>query len=58
MSDQEAMKEFLRQIELTKHMRNATLEEVAQELERFTLAFGVDTVHSFASFVRGMKNDT
>ena len=35
--------------------RNAVIEEVAQEIEHFTFAFGVDTVHSFASFVRGMK---
>lgn len=36
--------------------RNAVLEEVAQEIERFTFAFGVDTVQSFAAFVRGMKS--
>ena len=35
--------------------RNDILEEVAQEIERFTFAFGVDTVQSFAAFVRGMK---
>lgn len=35
--------------------RNDILEEVATEIERFTFAFGVDTVHSFAAFVRGMK---
>lgn len=35
--------------------RNTTLDEVATELEKFTFAFGVDTVHSFAAFVRGMK---
>ncbi len=35
--------------------RNDILEEVAQEIEKFTFAFGVDTVHSFAAFVRGMK---
>ena len=35
--------------------RNNVLEEVATEIERFTFAFGVDTVHSFAAFVRGMK---
>ena len=37
------------------HERNEVLEEVAQEIERFTFAFGVDTVQSFAAFVRGMK---
>ena len=41
--------------EAIAHVRNQTLEEVAVELERFTFAFGVDTVHSFAAFVRGMK---
>lgn len=35
--------------------RNEVLEEVAVEIERFTFAFGVDTVNSFAAFVRGMK---
>jgi hypothetical protein len=39
----------------TDEQRNAVLEEVAQEIERFTFAFGVDTVDSFAAFVRGMK---
>lgn len=36
-------------------VRNTTLEEVASELEKFTFAFGVDTVQSFAVFVRAMK---
>ena len=36
--------------------RNDVLEEVAMEFERFTFAFGVDTVDSFAAFVRGMKD--
>ena len=35
--------------------RNDTLEEVAQELEKFAGPFGRDTVQSFAAFVRGMK---
>lgn len=35
--------------------RNEVIEEVAQEIEKFTFAFGVDTVSSFAAFVRGMK---
>lgn len=35
--------------------RNDILEEVAREIEKFTFAFGVDTVQSFAAFVRGMK---
>lgn len=35
--------------------RNEVLEEVAREMEKFTFAFGVDTVESFTAFVRGMK---
>lgn len=35
--------------------RNMVIEEVAQEIEKFTFAFGVDTTQSFAAFVRGMK---
>jgi hypothetical protein len=35
--------------------RNEVLEEVAKEMERFTFAFGVDTVASFTAFVRSMK---
>jgi len=37
------------------YLRNDVLEEVAQEFERFTFAFGVDTAHSFSAFVRSMK---
>lgn len=35
--------------------REDVIEEVAQEIEKFTFAFGVDTVNSFAAFVRSMK---
>ena len=35
--------------------RNAVIEEVAQELDKFAGPFGIDTVQSFAAFVRGMK---
>lgn len=35
--------------------REDVIEEVALEIEKFTFAFGVDTVNSFAAFVRGMK---
>ena len=38
------------------HKRNEVLEEVALEMEKFTFAFGVDTVHSFTAFVRSMKS--
>ena len=35
--------------------RNAVIEEVAQELDKFAGPFGRDTVQSFAAYVRGMK---
>lgn len=35
--------------------RNDVIEEVAKEIEKFTFPFGVNTVDSFAAFVRGMK---
>jgi hypothetical protein len=35
--------------------RNAVIEEIAQELDKFGGPFGMDTVQSFAAFVRGMK---
>ena len=35
--------------------RNAVIEEVAQHIEKCTLAFGKDTVASFVVFIRGMK---
>jgi len=41
--------------EIVEKIRNNTLEEVALEFDRMK-SFG-DTSHSFASFVRGMKNE-
>lgn len=38
------------------NIRNATLEEVAQEIEKMTV-FGKDTIGSFAVFVREMKHE-
>jgi len=35
--------------------RNNVIEEVAQHIEKCTLAFGKDTIQSFAVYVRGMK---
>ena len=35
--------------------RNEVIEEVAQHIEKCTLAFGKDTIQSFTAFVRGMK---
>ena len=40
--------------EIFEKIRNDTLEEVAKEFDKMK-SFG-DTAHSFASFVRGMKN--
>lgn len=40
----------------TNNIRNATLEEVAKEIEKMT-AFGNDTIASFAVFVRRMKRN-
>ncbi len=39
-----------------KDIRNATIEEVAQEIEKFRWAFGIDTVNSFTVFIRGLKD--
>ena len=35
--------------------RNDVIEEVAQNIEKCTLAFGKDTIQSFTAYVRGMK---
>jgi hypothetical protein len=35
--------------------RNNVIEEVAQHIEKCTLAFGKDTIQSFATYVRNMK---
>lgn len=37
--------------------RNEVIEEVAQAVEEFRWAFGVDTVASFAVFIRSLKNE-
>jgi hypothetical protein len=42
--------------EVAEKIRNDTLEEVALEFEKLK-SFG-DTAHSFATFVRGMKNES
>ena len=41
--------------EFSKRVRNETIDEVADELQRFTWAFGADTVSSFVVFIKGMK---
>ena len=38
------------------NMRNATLEEVAREIEKMTV-FGKDTIDSFVVFIREMKHE-
>jgi len=35
-------------------LRNGVIEEVAQEIEKFT-AFGQDTLNSLAIYIRGLK---
>lgn len=41
-------------IQIDPMVRNAVLEEVAQEFDAMRIAFG-DTAHSFATYVREMK---
>ena len=41
-------------IKIDPVIRNAVLEEVAQEFDAMRIAFG-DTAHSFATYVRDMK---
>jgi hypothetical protein len=36
-------------------VRNETIEEVARAVEKFSGAFGQDTLSSFAIYIRGMK---
>jgi hypothetical protein len=36
-------------------VRDLTIEEVAQAVEKFSSSFGPDTVASFAAYIRGMK---
>jgi len=40
--------------EVTRKIRNDTIEEIAKEIEKMT-AFGTDTTSSFAIYIRGMK---
>jgi hypothetical protein len=41
-------------IYVSPSQRNAVLEEVAKEVEKFT-AFGPDTIGSFAVYIRNLK---
>jgi uncharacterized protein YeeX (DUF496 family) len=53
---QAVRKVLLDTLEQLDDKRNDTIEEVAQAIEQMTRAFGEDTIASFASYVRGMKN--
>ena len=37
--------------------RNEVIEEVAQHIEKCTLAFGKDTIQSFTVYIRKLKNE-
>jgi hypothetical protein len=56
VTDGTVMRDLAEALRAATKDRNKVLEEVAQEIERFTFAFGVDTVQSFAAFVRSMKD--
>ena len=56
VTDGEVMRDLAEALRAATKSRDDVLEEVAQQIEQFTFAFGVDTVHSFAAFVRGMKS--
>ena len=56
VTDGTVMRDLAEALRAVTRDRNNVLEEVAQEIERFTFAFGVDTVQSFAAFVRSMKD--
>jgi hypothetical protein len=53
--DDDDIQDYVQPLDLNPY-RNMVIEEIAQEIEKFTFAFGVDTVQSFAAFVRGMKD--
>lgn len=40
-----------------KEHRNQVIDEVVRELEKFTFAFGKDTIDSFTVFIKGLKDD-
>lgn len=55
INDDDDIQDYVQPLDLNPY-RNMVIEEIAQEIEKFTFAFGVDTVASFAAFVRGMKD--
>ena len=54
MSDDDDIQDYVSSKEIA-NIRNKVLEEVAQEFDNMRIAFG-DTAHSFATYVRDMKN--
>lgn len=40
-----------------REIRNETIDEIITELQKFTFAFGADTVDSFVIFIKGLKDD-
>ena len=54
MNDDDDIQDYVSSKEIA-NIRNKVLEEVAQEFDAMRIAFG-DTAHSFATYVRDMKN--
>ena len=54
MNDDDDIQDYVSSKEIA-NIRNKVLEEVAQEFDNMRIAFG-DTAHSFATYVRDMKN--
>ena len=52
--DDDDIQDYVSDKELN-NIRNQVLEEVAKEFDSMRIAFG-DTAHSFAQYVRDMKN--
>jgi hypothetical protein len=50
------LQERIAMLEGTHSFRNNVIEEVAKQIEKFTNAFGIDTVQSFAVYIRSMKS--
>jgi hypothetical protein len=54
MNDDDDIQDYVSSKEIA-NIRDKVLEEVAQEFDSMRIAFG-DTAHSFATYVRDMKN--
>lgn len=56
MNEDKVYEEMEKQIEqIGEEFRNEVIEEVAQAIEKFEMPLTLDTVDSFAVFVRNMK---